>query len=138
MDLRAYMFGGFTRQTVYKSLDAGSLRDKAISQNIANASTPGFKRKEVTFEDELRKVMKVKLKGERTHNEHMEISQEAALRKIYPKVLESQDPTLPGEINNVDIDIENAKMAENQILFSYALKFAGFDKYNAAITGSPK
>jgi flagellar basal body rod protein FlgB len=27
-------------------------------------------------------------------------------------------------VNNVDIDIENAKMAENQIIFNYGVKFA--------------
>ncbi len=137
MDLRTRLFGTFTRQTVYKSLDAGAMRNRAIAQNISNINTPDYKRKEITFEDELRKVMKLKLKGVTTQPDHMEISRKAALEKVNPKVYEPKDPTLPGEINNVDIDIENAKLAENQILFQFALKFAGFEKYNAVISGNP-
>ena len=137
MDLRNFLFGNFTRQITYKSLDASAMRHRAISQNLANISTPNYRRKEISFEDELRKVMKIKLKGNRTHPKHMEISQIAALKKINPEVFEPKDPTLPGEVNNVDVDIENVKMAENHILFNYALKFAGFSKINSAITGNP-
>ena len=136
MDLRTYLFGSSTRQIIYKSLDAGAVRNRAIAQNLANISTSGYRRKEVSFEEELKKVMKIKLKGEKTDPQHMEISQRAAIKKIEPFVYEPNDPTLPGEINNVDVDIENAKLAENQILHNFALKFAGFDKYNAAITGN--
>ncbi|MFC1586472.1 flagellar basal body rod protein FlgB [Fibrobacterota bacterium] len=136
MDLRTRLFGGLMRQTVYKSLDAGAMRSRVINQNLANVATPGYRRKDVSFEDELRKVMKIKLKGVRTDNNHMTISQENELKKINPKIFEPKDPTLPGEINNVDVDIENAKLAENQILYNYALKFATFSKINAAITGN--
>jgi len=137
MDLRNYMFNTVTRQVAYKSLDAGAMRQRAISQNLANVSTPGYKRKEVSFEDELRKIMDIKLKGSRTDAKHMPISKKAELKKIEPFVYQSKDPTLPGEINNVDVDIENAKLAENQILYQFAIKFAGFDSYKAAIIGNP-
>jgi len=33
------------------------------------------------------------------------------------------DPTNPGEINNVDIDIEMGKLAENEIAFNFATTF---------------
>lgn len=121
----------------YKSLDAGAMRHRAISQNLANVSTPGYRRKEVTFEDQLRKIMDIKLNGVRTNAKHIEISKQAAMKRVEPKMHIPEDPTLPGEINNVDVDIENAKMAENQILFNYALKFSGFKRYTAAITGNP-
>ncbi len=136
MDLKTYLFGSGTRQMVYKSLDASAMRSRAISHNLANVSTEGYKRKEVSFEEQLRKIMKIKIKGVRTNQEHMEISQSASLKKLSPKAYTSEDPTLPGEINNVDVDIEASKMAENQILYNYALKFAGFGKLNAAITGN--
>ena len=57
------------------------------------------------------------------------------LTKIQPFVFEPQDPTLPGEINNVDVDMEGAKMAENQIYYNFLTKFVAFDKMNSAITG---
>ena len=135
MDIQNYLFGGFVRQSVYKSLDAGAMRGRAISNNLANVSTPGYQRKEVTFEAELRKVMDMKITGNTTDPFHMKISKGTELNKIHPLAYTSKDPTLPGEINNVDVDIEASKMAENQILYNYALKFAGFSKLNAAITG---
>ncbi len=135
MDIRNYLFGGATRQIVYKSLDAGALRGKAIAQNLANVMTPGYQRKEVNFEDQLKKAMEVKVPGETTQPGHMEIDKGKRLEAIKPFVYEAKDPTLPGEINNVDVDMEAAKMAENQILYNYAIKFAGFDKMNAAIKG---
>ena len=36
-----------------RAMDAYSLRQKVTAGNIANADTPGYKRHEVTFEDEL-------------------------------------------------------------------------------------
>ena len=137
MDLSTYMFGGDTRQITYKSLDAASMRSRAIAQNLAHVSTPGYRRKEVRFEDELNRIMKIKLKGTRTDEAHLEISKSAKIKQLAPKAYEPDDPTLPGEVNNVDIDLESSKMAENQILYNYSLKFAGFGKLNAAITGSP-
>ncbi len=136
MDLRNYIFGTTKRQIIYKSLDASAMRGRAIAQNLANVSTPGYRRKEVSFEDRLREVMDIKVKGKTTNEKHIEISQDQSLKKLNPKVYEPQDPTLPGEINNVDIDLEASKMAENQILYQYALKFAGFNKLNNVISGN--
>jgi len=39
-----------------KAMDAYSVRKKAIASNIANIDTPGYKRLEVSFEDQLRKA----------------------------------------------------------------------------------
>lgn len=120
---------------VYKSLDASVLRGKAIAQNLANIETPGYERKEVDFEDQLRKALKAKLEADTTQPGHMAAGKGLDLSKITPTVFEPRDPTLPGEINNVDIDLEAAKMAENQIYYMYLTKFVGFEKLGAAIRG---
>lgn len=39
-------------------LDGLSARHKAIASNIANADTPGYKRADVTFEDQLEQIIK--------------------------------------------------------------------------------
>lgn len=135
MDIRQYLFGGTTRQLVYKSLDAGALRSRVVAQNLANVDTPGYKRKEVSFEDQLQDLIKKKVPGDQTQEGHLPLGKGVDLSGIRPKVYEPQDPTLPGEINNVDVDIEAAKMAENQLLYSFAIKWAGFDKLNSAIAG---
>jgi len=53
-----------------KSLDAALLRNEAISQNIANVDTPGYKRKTVAFEEYLNDA-RAKIKGIRTRPEHI-------------------------------------------------------------------
>src|SRR5688572_15931237 len=124
MDIRNYLFGGTTRQLVYKSLDASTLRARVTAQNLANVDTPGYKRKEVSFEDQLQDALKKQLPGSTTQPEHMPFGKGIDLSAIAPKVFEAPDQTLPGEINNVDVDMEAAKMAENQILYNYGIKFA--------------
>jgi flagellar basal-body rod protein FlgB len=137
MDIRQFLFGGTTRQLVYKSLDAASLRTKAIAQNLANIDTPGYQRKEVNFEEQLHKAMQAKLPGATTQPEHMPMGKGIDIAKLQPFVFEPVDQTLPGEINNVDVDMEAAKMAENQIFYNFAIRFSGFDKVNSAILGRP-
>jgi len=118
-----------------KSLDAGMLRNKAIANNIANVSTPGYKRLEVSFEDELRKALDHgKLKGTRTDEKHLDIGK-LDISSLSPKIKKPNDPTLPSGVNNVDIDAEMSKLAENQILYNFSAKFLSgkFKKLNAAI-----
>ena len=135
-DLQKYLFGNDTRQLVYKSLDANATRNRAISQNIANVMTPDYKRKEVNFEDQIREAMDKKVAGVTDQDGQIPINRGMDLSKIKPEVYEPNDPTKPGEVNNVDIDIENAKMAENQIQYEFNIRFASFERYFAAIKGS--
>ena len=135
MDVKNYLFGKLTRQLVYKSLDASMMRQRAISNNIANVNTEGYLRKEVSFEDRLQGVLDKKIDGDTTNQRHMELGQVAALKKVVPLAYEANDKTLAGEVNNVDIDLEMSKLAENQIHYQMAAKFAGFEKYLAAISG---
>jgi flagellar basal-body rod protein FlgB len=117
------LFRKTSMPAVQKSLDAGMLRSKVIANNIANATVPGFMRTEVNFESELRKALdESKLKGARTDPKHMRIGRKD-LSKVKPDPYVPNDPTLPGGVNNVDIDIENAKMAENQLLYNFGVRF---------------
>jgi flagellar basal-body rod protein FlgB len=136
IDFRSRLFGTTTRQMVYKSLDANAMRSRAISQNIANAMTPGYNRGDVAFADAMRAAMEKQVNGNVTDPRHIELGRQAAIRAVEPRTYRPDDPVLPGEINNVDIDIENAKMAENQIQQAFNIQFAGFGKYNAAIKGT--
>ncbi len=135
IDIRKILFGGATRQLMYKSLDATALRSRVIAENLANVETPGYQRKEVSFEDQLQKVIDQKLAAEQTQKNHMPAGKGLDFSQVNPVVFVAKDTTLPGEINNVDVDMEGSKMAENTILYSYLTKWVGFEKYNAAISG---
>ncbi len=123
----------------YKSLDAGALRNRVIDENIANATTPGYQRKEVVFEDELKKVFQKKIAGNADQPDQMPIPTGADVAKIQPQVVVPKDATLPGEINNVDIDKEMSKLAENQIQYDFSLRFVTYDnsQLQSAISGNP-
>jgi len=132
---------GLSRHTsapaVRASLDASAMRLKAIANNIANVNTPGYKRIEVSFEKELQKALNPQvLAGAQTDAGHMAIGR-PDLGHLKPEAYRPNDPTLPGQINNVDIDMEMAKLAENQILFQAGVKFLSdrTSTLRAAISG---
>jgi flagellar basal-body rod protein FlgB len=133
--IRDRLFNKEGRMLVYKALDANAMRGRAYAQNIANVQTPGYRRVEVNFEEQVREAMKKQVTGAKTHEDHMDISRKASIKKVEAYAYRSSDPTNPGEVNNVDIDIESAKVAENQIEQNYNMQFASFAKFQAAIKG---
>ncbi len=140
MVTRELLFGKTSIPAVAKSLDAGMLRSKAIANNIANVDVPGYQRVEVDFERQLSKALdKSKLRGAKTDRAHLDIGRKD-LSKVKPEAYRPVDNTLSSGVNNVDIDIENAKMAENQILFNFGVKFANsrFTAVQQSIKGSAR
>jgi flagellar basal-body rod protein FlgB len=106
-----------------RGLDAYTHRSKAIANNLANVTTPGYKRIEVEFEQKLRQYLDENMvKGERTNHNHFRHGR-PELDEVIPKGVRSQDPVQAGEINNVDIDLEMAKLAENHIMYNMGVKF---------------
>ncbi|MBL8028497.1 MAG: flagellar basal body rod protein FlgB [Fibrobacteres bacterium] len=140
MITRELLFRKTALPAVAKSLDAGMLRSKAIANNIANVDVPGYQRAEVDFERQLSKALdKSKLRGDKTNKAHLDIGRRN-IEKVKPEAYRPVDPSLPSGVNNVDIDIENAKMAENQILFNFGVKFANarFTAVQQSIKGSAR
>lgn len=102
-----------------KTLDAGWARNEAISNNIANVDTPGYKRKTVEFEEMLNQAMdKNGLKGFRTDPRHIPIGI-PDIDEVGIKVVEDKS-TLSYRLdgNNVDIENEMALMAKNTIQYN--------------------
>jgi flagellar basal-body rod protein FlgB len=123
MFLKEALFARTAIPTVAKSLDASTLRGRAIANNLANLTTPGYQRIEVAFEDRLRAALdEKKIAGTEDQPGHMHLGR-PNLDNVEPVAYRSQDPVLPGEINNVDVDMESAKLAENQLLYMFGIKF---------------
>ena len=92
---------------------------------------------EVAFEEELRSAFdRTKLEGTRADEEHVAVGGKD-LSGVNAEAYHPYDPTLPSGVNNVDIDMEMAKLAETQITYNYAVRFGQgvFKKLNAAIQG---
>jgi flagellar basal-body rod protein FlgB len=129
------LFSNGSAAAVRTSVDAAMLRQRAIANNIANATTPGYRRVEVSFEDQLRQALdRTRLQGSRTSDKHLKLGR-PALGELRPHAYRPADGTLPSGVNNVDIDTEMAKLAENQITYNYGIRFlrGSFRKLNAAI-----
>ena len=101
-----------------KTLDAASLRQRAIASNIANVSTPGYHRKEVEFESELRQALDTRqVKMETTHPAHLSTTP-SSVDESSPKIILDQSQELSSGLNNVDIDKEMAELAKDQIYYT--------------------
>jgi flagellar basal-body rod protein FlgB len=101
-----------------RSLDTSALRQKVISNNIANADTPFFKRSEVEFEDVLQNAMsETKFVGLRTNSRHVAIGR-GVPTDIMPEVIVDDKTLVKNNHNNVDIDLEMAQMSKNAMRYN--------------------
>ncbi|MCZ8512377.1 flagellar basal body rod protein FlgB [Paenibacillus filicis] len=103
-------------QLMERSLDASTLRQKVIADNIANVDTPYFKRSEVKFEELLQQEMNGKtLEGYRTDPRHFVIGRPA---QPGPQIIQDNGSMINNNLNNVDIDYEMSLMAKNQLRYN--------------------
>ena len=114
----------FGTKVIEKSLDASLLRNEAIAQNIANVDTPGYNRKTVSFEEQLRNALSnnSNFVGKRTYPKHIPIGS-TSIDDIKINITEDKsdlDMRLDG--NNVDIEQEMALMAENHIKYEVLIQ----------------
>ncbi|MDP7128923.1 MAG: flagellar basal body rod protein FlgB [Planctomycetota bacterium] len=79
-------------------------KQKVIANNISNVSTPGFRRKELVFEEALQDAVA---------NNEVE-----NLRSLEGFVKESNDPTTRNDGNNVNIDKEMGLQNRNALAYS--------------------
>ena len=102
------MINDITYQLGKQVLDATNLRQQTIAHNIANVNTAGYKSKQVVFESELKKYINSGVTSQKLKNGIT----------IKPTIVESSDTSLNLDGNNVDIDLEMANMAANQIQYN--------------------
>ena len=97
-----------------KASDAAWTRNEIIANNLANIDTPGYKRQDLNFEDELRRALG-----------------NSRYKTMDKKVADLRDKHLQARVvndysgfsyrtdrNNVDIDTENVMLAANQIKYN--------------------
>ena len=95
------------------ALQAASVRQRVISNNVANVNTPGFKKSDVVFESLLRDQLGdgKRLQMARTNEKHYPQAS-GAVPKAQVQIQKDTSIRLDG--NNVDIDAEIAKDQEEQ------------------------
>ncbi len=91
-------------------IQAANLRQRVIASNIANTDTPGYKAKDIDFRSV---VGEEQLRLSISDSEH--ISKTDADRVGGELIVEN---TLSwGDSNNVELDVEVAKMMENALIY---------------------
>lgn len=97
-----------------KAMNGSTLRHSVLANNIANVNTPGYKRADVNFRSCFDEVLDNQLGLETTSPLHLN----GLNQKSSPKIVIDTQTTLRNDGNNVDIDIELATMAENNLYFN--------------------
>lgn len=90
---------------------AADMRQKVVSQNIANINTPGYKSQEVKFEDALVEQLSKKNGSVRS--------------PASPEIAAVQNLTMRNDGNNVDLDREIGQMNKNALLMQTYLQLMG-------------
>ncbi len=103
------------------SLDASAMRHKVHANNVANAETPCYRAREVSFEDEYRRSLGAGNNAATlTHEDHIPIGT-PSLDSIRPVMRYAADRMNDSGVNNVDIDHEMAEIAKDSIRYEMDL-----------------
>lgn len=98
-----------------KASDASWARNSVISNNIANVDTPGYKRKDIEFEQYLQGAVSG---GISLDDDIAEADLDSLTATTYTDYA-TASYRIDG--NNVDIDTENVELAKNQIKYNTLL-----------------
>jgi flagellar basal-body rod protein FlgB len=113
-----------------KDLDGLWARQQAISDNMANIETPGYKEKNVSFENQLENAVQGK--------EDTEADTIDRIGKVQPFTAENSDQTYRADGNGVDLEQQMIEMSRTSLNYSYSLQTMSdyFSRLKTAITGS--
>ena len=113
-----------------KSLNALWERNRVILENISNATTPGYKRKIVAFEDTLAKAIDT-IDQEATRQERLQ-----TIAAIEPDILEDTNARINVDGNSVDSDQEFVELyrAVEQYQYMQRLLNDNYARLRYAIT----
>jgi flagellar basal-body rod protein FlgB len=116
---------GSTINLLGKTIDLRAQQQNITSSNIANAETPNYVPKSLTFEDELRGALKHGSKGSQmlTNPRHIPLKGAASnLQSVTGKVVEKPAKTPGKDGNSVELENEMSRMMENQIMYNASIQ----------------
>ncbi len=118
-----------TQYLLEKSMDTSMIRRKVISDNIANADVPHFKRSDVSFEELLKRAIhseKIEkantVPTQITHEKHIEFFKPLDYREVKPKINIDYLTTMRADGSNVDIEKEVSEASQNQMHYTMAIE----------------
>jgi flagellar basal-body rod protein FlgB len=104
-------------------------RERAISANMANVDTPGYRTRDINFQQELNRA---------TNFSNTEWKGETGSAQLSPAVTEVPGLMERADGNNVDIDRESLVMAETQLQYQMGIQLIKrqFHQILSAINGN--
>jgi flagellar basal-body rod protein FlgB len=105
-----------TFTSLEQALNYSSLKQKVISQNIANVDTPNYKAKDVSFQSILQNEMSQNqnFTTYRTDSRHIDFSDSSPAA---PVIVTRPNVQYNNDGNSVDLDQEMSDLAKNQIYY---------------------
>ena len=130
---------GRTINLLEKILDFRAKRHNILVSNISNVDTPRYRAKDLTFEDQLKRVVGDNAHLKRTNANHLPINSEK-FNEIKPNIISSPTIFMREDLNTVDIDKEMAKLAENNIMYNASADIISklFQKVKHSIEGGSR
>lgn len=123
------MLGGLSERALERAIDAAALRHETISENLANLDTPGYKRGEVRFEETLARVVgdvdSPGLALARTQSGHLSAAGVRSIDGVVPEKYRVTNTRGRMDGNNVDVDSEMTKLAQNSLLYNSLMQVLG-------------
>lgn len=123
------MFGN-TIALAQKSLDCLWRKQEVLSNNLSNIDTPGYKRQQVSFENEFRSRL---IAADKTkNNTNMREAIEGTDYTVY-----SRTDSARVDENSVNADVEETEMTRTWLHYNYLLQSITSDvkRYQTAIKG---
>jgi flagellar basal-body rod protein FlgB len=132
------VLGDFTWKVMEKDMEGLARRFGATSRNLANANTPGYARRNVSFEDDLRNVINAggSLAMTVTDTGHIP-TRPRSVADVTPAELRIRDEIYRLDGNNVDPEKEMAVLSETRMMYSAIGRFASrkLANYRMVIAG---
>jgi flagellar basal-body rod protein FlgB len=102
-------------EIITRALAGSARRGDLIANNLANISTPGYKRQDINFKSALKKEMgsasSINLKT--TRSSHIPFSKQYASVKV-----SQNNRNYRNDENSVDVEVEMAELAKNTIYYN--------------------
>ncbi len=129
-----------TVQILGKSIDLRTKQQNMISANIANAETPNYTPKSLSFENELQGAIKGADTGALAQTDSRHFPLKGAnnrIQSVTGRVIETPAKTPGKDGNAVELEGEMGKMMENQIMYNASVQLLAkkFEGLRTAIKG---
>lgn len=106
-----------------RSMSASSLRSQVLNNNIANATTPNYKRQDITFQSELQRALDSEqsfpgVPLTTTNEKHIPFMRVKDYKEVQAKKITEFNTYQNNDGNSVDIDKEMIEQSKNTMYYN--------------------